>query len=73
MEALLDSLENIVDEIGDPDHEVEYSRYDYMTNEDRWVYGRDQRSLGELLNSELSKALSREVDFGLDKVIKRQT
>ncbi len=25
MEALLDSLENIVDEIGDPNHEVEYS------------------------------------------------
>ncbi|KAF7789863.1 hypothetical protein EIP86_000811 [Pleurotus ostreatoroseus] len=57
MEHMLDSLENLLDEIGDPDCEVEYSK---------WIYAREQRSLGQLLNSELSKILKQDVDLGVD-------
>ena len=43
-------------------------RYDYVPEEDEWIYSRDGRSLNDLLNQELSDALGREVDLGLEKV-----
>ncbi len=45
-------------------------RYDYATKEDAWIYSRDQRSLGGLLNEELSKAFDRDIDLGVDQVTK---
>ena len=39
-----------------------------MPEEDEWIYSRDGRSLNDLLNQELSDALGREVDLGLEKV-----
>ena len=40
-------------------------RYDYVEEQDDWVYLRDGRSLSDLLNQELSDALGRDVDLGL--------
>ncbi|KAI0735395.1 Frataxin [Earliella scabrosa] len=103
MDRMLESLENLLDEIADPEYEVEYGsgvltlklgskgtyvinkqppnkqiwlsspfsgpkRYDYVPEEDEWIYSRDGRSLNDLLNQELSDALGREVDLGLEKV-----
>ncbi|KAI0361851.1 Frataxin [Trametes cingulata] len=103
MDTMLESLENLLDEVGDPDYEVEYSsgvltlklgskgtyvinkqppnkqiwlsspfsgpkRYDYITERDDWVYARDGRSLGDLMNQELSDALGRTVNLGLAEV-----
>ncbi|KAI0336034.1 Frataxin [Cubamyces sp. BRFM 1775] len=108
MDTMLESLENLLDEIGDPEHEVEYSsgvltlklgskgtyvinkqppnkqiwlsspfsgpkRYDYVEDQDGWVYLRDGRSLSDLLNQELSDALGRDVDLGLTAVSSRQS
>lgn len=41
-------------------------RYDYVSKENKWVYYREQRSLGQLLDTELSKILNRDVDLGVD-------
>ncbi|KAI0374381.1 Frataxin [Pilatotrama ljubarskyi] len=103
MDTMLESLENLLDEVGDPEYEVEYSsgvltlklgskgtyvinkqppnkqiwlsspfsgpkRYDYVQEQDDWVYARDGRSLGDLMNEELSDALGRTVDLGLAQV-----
>ncbi|KAI0662619.1 Frataxin [Cubamyces menziesii] len=108
MDTMLESLENLLDEVGDPDSEVEYSsgvltlklgskgtyvinkqppnkqiwlsspfsgpkRYDYVEEQDDWVYLRDGRSLSDLLNQELSDALGRDVDLGLAGVSSRQS
>jgi len=43
-------------------------RYDYSEEKDEWIYLRDGRSLGELLNEELSKILGRDVDLNLGNV-----
>jgi len=43
-------------------------RYDYSEADDDWLYSRDGRALGDLLNDELSKVLEREVDLGLSGV-----
>ena len=40
-------------------------RYDYILQTQSWVYSRDERSLGELLDEELSKALGRDVQLSL--------
>ncbi|KAI0085635.1 hypothetical protein BDY19DRAFT_908857 [Irpex rosettiformis] len=106
METLLDSLENLLDEEGNPEYEVEYSsgvltlklgehgtyvinkqppnkqiwlsspvsgpkRYDYVVKEDEWIYSRDQKSLGSLLNEELSKVFDQNIDLGVDRSIYR--
>ncbi|KAI0768495.1 Frataxin [Trametes elegans] len=103
MDTMLESLEALLDEVADPEYEVEYSsgvltlklgskgtyvinkqppnkqiwlsspfsgpkRYDYVPEQDEWVYGRDGRSLNDLLNRELSEALERNVDLGLTGV-----
>jgi len=110
MEELLDRLENLLDEAGDPDYEVEYSsgvltlklgphgtyvinkqppnkqiwlsspfsgpkRYDYAKDgssgeRDDWVYSRDGRAMGEVLNEELSKVFGRDIDLGIREVSK---
>ena len=41
-------------------------RYDYVPKENRWIYSRDNRSLGDLMNAELSKMLKQDVDLGVD-------
>ncbi|KAL5535448.1 YFH1 [Sanghuangporus sanghuang] len=46
-------------------------RYDYVPEKDGWYYYREDRSMRALLNEELSKALNREVDVGLDEVSKK--
>ncbi|TFK57428.1 Frataxin [Heliocybe sulcata] len=113
MEQLLDQLENLLDEAGDPEYEVEYSsgvltlklgrhgtyvinkqppnkqiwlsspfsgpkRYDYAKDglgeqRDEWVYGRDGRAMGDLLNEELSRVFGREIDVGIREVSKLRT
>ncbi|KAI0048430.1 Frataxin [Auriscalpium vulgare] len=40
-------------------------RYDYSRELDDWVYSRDGRTLGSLLNEELSTATKEKVDLGL--------
>jgi len=45
-------------------------RYDYVKERDDWVYLRDNGSLGELLNTELTNALNAEIDLGLKDVSK---
>lgn len=40
-------------------------RYDYSETNDNWLYSRDGRALGELLNEELSKALDQPVNIHL--------
>ncbi|KAF7972697.1 hypothetical protein HWV62_30352 [Athelia sp. TMB] len=121
MDSLLDSLETLVDDLGNDSYEVEYhvrlvlfspacvpncawlqsgvltlilgdngtyvinkqppnkqiwlsspfsgpKRYDYSPTTDSWVYSRDGRALGDLLNDELSAALGKEVSLGMDHV-----
>jgi len=103
MERLLDSLEGLLDEAGNPEYEVEYhsgvltlklgdkgtyvinkqppnkqiwlssplsgpKRYDYVPEEDDWVYSRDAQTMGDLLNKELSSALGQELDLGIRSV-----
>ena len=43
-------------------------RYDYVPEQDGWVYSRDGRSLSDLLNQELSDAFERKVELGLANV-----
>ena len=43
-------------------------RYDYSPTKDSWVYSRDGRGMGDLLNTELSAALGRTIDLGLEGV-----
>lgn len=43
-------------------------RYDYSEVLDEWVYSRDERALGDLLNMELSQALEKEVDLNIKAV-----
>ena len=43
-------------------------RYDYVPEEDDWIYSRDAGSMGDLLNSELTKSLGRDVDLGIRDV-----
>jgi len=43
-------------------------RYDYSPTKDSWVYSRDGRGMGDLLNTELSTALGWTVDLGLEGV-----
>ena len=40
-------------------------RYDYSQPEGSWIYSRDQRSLGQLLNEELSKAFKKDIRLGI--------
>jgi frataxin len=44
-------------------------RYDYSGANDVWLYSRDGRSLEDLLSSELSRALDREVDIGVESAM----
>jgi frataxin len=103
MEALLGSLEDLLDSLGKPTFEVEYhggvlslilgekgtyvinkqppnkqiwlsspfsgpKRYDYSEDADDWTYSRDNQSMGNLLNEELSRTLERDIDLRLTKV-----
>ncbi|KAG5648161.1 hypothetical protein DXG03_006115 [Asterophora parasitica] len=100
MDFLLESLETLIDDLGNPAYEVEYhsgvltlvlgdkgtyvinkqppnkqiwlsspfsgpKRYDYSEADDNWLYSRDGRAMGDLLNNELSQALGQDVDVGL--------
>ncbi|KLO13939.1 Frataxin [Schizopora paradoxa] len=102
MEALLEQLEGVVDEMGDPGYEVEYSsgvltlklgekgtyvmnkqppnmqiwlsspvsgpkRYDYLHSHRGWIYSRDGMSVQDLLRTELSSLLERDVVIELDE------
>ncbi|PIL29578.1 transporter [Ganoderma sinense ZZ0214-1] len=123
MEKMLESLEDLLDETGESEYEVDYGsgvltlrlgsygtyvinkqppnkqiwlsspfrcafqsyffvkvpcaltssgsgpkRYDYMPEEDDWIYSRDGRSLNALLNQELGEVFGRKVDLGLADV-----
>lgn len=46
-------------------------RYDFVPEQDEWVYARDGRSLNDLLKQELSDTLGRDVDLGLTGVSSR--
>jgi len=43
-------------------------RYDYVPSTDDWRYSRDGGQMGILLEQELSRALGREVELGLERV-----
>lgn len=45
-------------------------RYDYSETADDWLYSRDGRAMGELLNEELSEVFGRKIDLELTKVSK---
>ncbi|KZT74820.1 Frataxin [Daedalea quercina L-15889] len=103
MDQMLESLEALLDDIADPNYEVEYSsgvltlklgekgtyvinkqppnkqiwlsspfsgpkRYDYSESVDDWVYNRDNRTLSDLLDKELSTALGHEITLGISGV-----
>jgi len=103
MDMLLESLEELLDGLGNPNYEVEYhsgvltlglgdkgtyvinkqppnkqiwlsspfsgpKRYDFSPAKDSWIYSRDGRAMGDLLNTELSTALGKPVDLGLEHV-----
>jgi len=103
MDALLENLEVLVDNLGEPTFEVEYhsgvltlelgshgtyvinkqppnkqiwlsspfsgpKRYDYSEELDDWIYSRDGQALGDLLNAELSAALGKEINLGVDHI-----
>ncbi|KAF9451782.1 Frataxin [Macrolepiota fuliginosa MF-IS2] len=105
MDSLLDSLENLLDNVGNANYEVEYhsgvltlglgdkgtyvinkqppnkqiwlsspfsgpKRYDYCESTDDWFYSRDGRTMGNLLNEELSKVLGRDIDLELTQISK---
>ncbi|KAK1224588.1 Mitochondrial matrix iron chaperone [Marasmius sp. AFHP31] len=100
MDTLVEDLESLIDEHGNPSYEVEYhsgvltlklgdegtyvinkqppnkqiwlsspvsgpKRYDYSQPEDSWTYSRDKRSLGQLLNEELSKAFKKDIKLNV--------
>ncbi|TFK41389.1 hypothetical protein BDQ12DRAFT_626819 [Crucibulum laeve] len=99
MDTLLESLEELLDEAGVPEYEVDYhagvltlilgdkgtyvinkqppnkqiwlsspfsgpKRYDYSAGQDDWIYTRDNRALGELLNEELSQVFRQKIELG---------
>ncbi|TFK76868.1 Frataxin [Pluteus cervinus] len=103
MEALLDSLETLIDDVDNTEYEVDYhsgvltlnlgdkgtyvinkqppnqqiwlsspfsgpKRYDYSPDHDDWLYSRDNVAMGQLLNAELTKALGRPVDLGINSI-----
>lgn len=103
MDNLLESLEAILDDLANPEYEVEYhsgvltldlanhgtyvinkqppnkqiwlssplsgpKRYDYSEEQDEWIYARDNQTLGDLLNEELSNALERKIDLNITKI-----
>lgn len=43
-------------------------RYDYVPSTDDWRYSRDGGQMGTLLEQELSRALGRKVELGLDHI-----
>ncbi len=43
-------------------------RYDYSPDHDDWLYSRDNVAMGQLLNTELTKALGRPVDLGINSI-----
>ncbi|EIN13569.1 Frataxin, partial [Punctularia strigosozonata HHB-11173 SS5] len=43
-------------------------RYDYSEEADDWIYARDGKSMGALLDEELSAAVGQEVKLGLSQV-----
>lgn len=45
-------------------------RYDYCEAADDWLYSRDGRTMGELLNEELSQVFERQVNLKLTNVSK---
>ncbi|KAF5368419.1 hypothetical protein D9758_002373 [Tetrapyrgos nigripes] len=98
METLFEELEIVLDDLGKPSYEVEYSlerrpdtqawgawdichqqaaseqadmvvlsrkRYDYSELDGHWRYSRNNESLSELLNEELSKTLETSVELDL--------
>lgn len=46
-------------------------RYDYVPKDDGWYYGRDGRSINDLLEHELENALGRKVELGLNEVSRK--
>lgn len=46
-------------------------RYDYSPAQDEWVYGRDGRSLNDLLNKELGNVFGEDLDLGLGRISTR--
>ncbi|KAH8100554.1 Frataxin [Cristinia sonorae] len=106
MDQLVDTLEVLLDGIGNPHYELEYNsgvltlnlhdkgtyvinkqppnkqiwlsspvsgpkRYDYIPEQDDWVYSRESQSLGDLLNEELSSALGKEIDLAVRDISKQ--
>ncbi|KAL0575058.1 Mitochondrial matrix iron chaperone [Marasmius crinis-equi] len=100
MDALVEDLEALLDEYGNPNYEVEYhsgvltlklgdegtyvinkqppnkqiwlsspvsgpKRYDYSEGGNSWLYSRDNRSIGQLLNEELSKAFKKDIRLSI--------
>ncbi|KAG5639319.1 hypothetical protein H0H81_004522 [Sphagnurus paluster] len=64
MDNLLESLETLIDDLGNPNYEVDGpKRYDYSEADDNWLYSRDGCGMRDLLNDELSKALGEPVDI----------
>lgn len=45
-------------------------RYDYDEKKDGWYYSRDHRSIGSLLEEELSQALGQKISLHVDQVSK---
>lgn len=43
-------------------------RYDYSPETDSWVYSREGKALGDLLDSELTTALGQPVNLGVDSI-----
>lgn len=43
-------------------------RYDYSEEVDSWIYSRDSRAMGDLLNDELGRILEQDVDLRLAKI-----
>lgn len=41
-------------------------RYDYNPDQGRWAYSRDDQSLGQLLEHELSSIFNKEVHLGIE-------
>ena len=43
-------------------------RYDYSEEKDDWLYSRDGVAMSDLLNSEISRIVGRQVDLGVQNV-----
>jgi frataxin-like iron-binding protein CyaY len=46
-------------------------RYDYSPTLDDWHYSRERRTMGDLLNDELSQALQQKVELGVREISKQ--